>query len=771
MKYVIGFLVVLFSSGQVLKADEAQPVKVMAESGCLGVSAPAISPSQWWVTLNFSISNSCSTAQSASGVQLLVTANQPLRASALSYNSINGLYFPPPIYWAPTSISTSDNGSGGVIITLNTSGYVPANSTTTVQGSFGYNPNGTMINTMAVSLQGGGTPPPPQNLGALNVSIDASALLNTCTTSAPCSIPINVTGLGGQYNKTLTTVTGTSSSGTYTLNGLTPGTYVVAAGGGLPTGVTSVVSPSAGQVNVAAGQTASISVGFTVATTTGTLNFIPQNPNSGLFTQKILPASIVDPSGSATLIEATLGQLATASNLLPGSYSIAIPGLGNPATGVYYTYPAISAQVGAASTTALGDVTAQTTSGAVRDVLTIKGLAVGESAQITFADPYGKANYIYNSMAVTSSNATSFDVPFFVLPTDTLTITIAPNTAKYAPVGAINVNQGSTPQNFTVVLSPAPLSPYIFSPYKDVGINANWNTYVISTQANSQNKSPTVPMLSVLPSGVKAVTWAFATGSCGNESWAGIAPQTLADANIPLFKNANVNYIISTGGAAGTFTCDSNSKMEAFVKRYYSSNMIGLDFDIEGGGLTQAQLSSLMSTLKYVQSKYPTLRISFTLPTLAGAVTPGKNYGPTLTYMGEAVINNANAVGLNYILNLMVMDYGSPSDQVCIVKSGKCDMGASAIQAAKSASAQYQLPLSRIELTPMIGVNDVIGETFSLDKDAPALKQWAIANALGGLHIWSFDRDTQCATTPNPYASPICSGVSQTPFAFMNAIK
>jgi len=90
---------------------------------------------------------------------------------------------------------------------------------------------------------------------------------------------------------------------------------------------------------------------------------------------------------------------------------------------------------------------------------------------------------------------------------------------------------------------------------------------------------------------------------------------------------------------------------------------------------------------------------------------------------------------------------------------GLCDMGQTAIQAAKNLVARYGVPYNHIELTPMIGVNDVSNELFSL-KDAATMTQWVKANGIAGIHFWSVDRDTPCTSA---YASPICSSVPTVP--------
>lgn len=101
----------------------------------------------------------------------------------------------------------------------------------------------------------------------------------------------------------------------------------------------------------------------------------------------------------------------------------------------------------------------------------------------------------------------------------------------------------------------------------------------------------------------------------------------------------------------------------------------------------------------------------------------------------------------------MVMDYGAAGPYVCVVKAGKCDMGASAIAAANSLKAAYKIPYARIELTPMIGGNDVQDNVFTLT-DAATITSFARAQGLAGIHWWSLDRDRDC---PVGYASSTCN--------------
>ncbi|MCX8513932.1 MAG: glycosyl hydrolase family 18 protein, partial [Burkholderiales bacterium] len=295
--------------------------------------------------------------------------------------------------------------------------------------------------------------------------------------------------------------------------------------------------------------------------------------------------------------------------------------------------------------------------------------------------------------------------------------------------------------------TPSPIG-FVFSPYKDVGINADWNTYTISTKVTGTTN--VVPLLSVLPSNLSTITWSFATGECGAEKWAGITAAQI-EPNVAQFANANKNYILSTGGAGGTFTCSTNAGMDAFINRYMSKNLVGIDFDIEAGQ-SNAEIDALIKQIAYAQSKYPNLRFSFTLATLADS---SGTYG-SLNSIGQYVVNKALAANLKFYVNLMVMDYGSATSSVCYVTNGACDMAQSAIQAVTNFEHNYpQIKPAYIEVTPMIGDNDVQGETFTM-ANAQTLANYVITNGLGGFHIWSLDRDTSCPASQK-YVSITCN--------------
>ncbi|WP_108651114.1 glycoside hydrolase family 18 protein [Dongshaea marina] len=310
-------------------------------------------------------------------------------------------------------------------------------------------------------------------------------------------------------------------------------------------------------------------------------------------------------------------------------------------------------------------------------------------------------------------------------------------------------------------LSQTTAAKVLFSPYKDVGISEVWdndlNDVVLGSQINGQLQY----LSDALPKTVQTVTLGFATGPCGGENWAYIPAQQFADHDIYRLKQHNINYIVSTGGAAGTFTCNSQQGMQTFLERYDSANFVGLDFDIENG-YNASNLHSLMQSAAAVQKQWQRqgkqLRISLTLATFGIK-------GQSLNSMGETAVNEAKAAGLTFNVNLMTMDYGTGVQSCTPDASGsRCDMAQSAIVAAEQLHSQHAIPLSRIELTPMIGQNDTPDEVTSV-RDMQTISQWAKEHQLAAIHFWAFDRDT-----PTGNSSSEMSGTQAPTLAYSNAV-
>jgi hypothetical protein len=271
--------------------------------------------------------------------------------------------------------------------------------------------------------------------------------------------------------------------------------------------------------------------------------------------------------------------------------------------------------------------------------------------------------------------------------------------------------------------------------------------------------------------GKATVTLAFATGECGSENWGGVKGTDLAQVNVPLLMQAGVRYVISTGGAAGSFTCGTDAGMSIFIDRWASPNLVGVDFDIEAGQSTDV-IGALVARIAAAHTKYPQLRFSLTLATLAtssAGQTTAKSLGADAqdsfnSYGDDTMAAVKSGLGFQgtpatwpaYVtVNLMTMDYGSGAPSICVVSDGACEMGQSAIQAAYNLRDKWGVPLSAIELTPMIGGNDAATEIFT-PADADIVSAFAISQGLAGVHYWSYDRDADCVQS---YASPTCNSI------------
>jgi chitinase len=166
--------------------------------------------------------------------------------------------------------------------------------------------------------------------------------------------------------------------------------------------------------------------------------------------------------------------------------------------------------------------------------------------------------------------------------------------------------------------------------------------------------------------------------------------------------------------------------------------------------MDNAKLQRMMSAIKTIKANNQNIPISFTLPVLPEGLVPG---------VGHNVIVQAQIAGLkDYGVNIMAMDYGNYYNQKT--------MGEYAIDALTATFSQLKalyptqsddVLWSRLEVTPMIGLNDTIPQNFSLN-DVDIVKEFAHEKGLRMLSIWSLTRDKPCNHT---YASPLCS--SQNP--------
>src|SRR6185295_1712631 len=160
-------------------------------------------------------------------------------------------------------------------------------------------------------------------------------------------------------------------------------------------------------------------------------------------------------------------------------------------------------------------------------------------------------------------------------------------------------------------------SHFVYSPYKYIPVALQSEPLILSTVVDGAPIPLAVDGRSSLPKGVTALTLAFAAGECATETWDGIDPGRVAE-SLHALDRAGIRYIISTGGAAGAFTCATDAGMETFIGRYASAGLIGFDFDIERGQ-SDAVVESLVGRIKVAKDRHPRLRFSFTLATWAAS--------------------------------------------------------------------------------------------------------------------------------------------------------
>ena len=321
-----------------------------------------------------------------------------------------------------------------------------------------------------------------------------------------------------------------------------------------------------------------------------------------------------------------------------------------------------------------------------------------------------------------------------------------------------NTSAASSLVNATTKATPPPGSSTAFAvaPYVDMTL---WPPFDLAGAARD--------------SGLRAASLAFIVSQSGcNASWGGVIP--LADdadiaGKISAFRAAGGQVIVSFGGASGSElaqTCTSVSALQAqyqaVIDRY---NLTRIDFDVEGGAVAEpASVERRNKAIAGLQSaataKGKRLEVTYTLPVLPSG----------LTQDGVGVVRSAinNGADLTAV-NVMAMDYG---EYAAPNPAGR--MGDYAIQSGTSLHAQLKTLYpsltdaqvwKRVGITPMVGVNDVTSEVFTVS-DAQKLVNFAAGKHLNMLAFWSMARDSQCPGGAQTYASPTCSSIVQSPFEF-----
>ncbi|MGW2299759.1 glycoside hydrolase family 18 protein [Streptomyces sp. NPDC001809] len=323
-------------------------------------------------------------------------------------------------------------------------------------------------------------------------------------------------------------------------------------------------------------------------------------------------------------------------------------------------------------------------------------------------------------------------------PRPTATATTAPPTPTATPT--------PTP---TATATGAPATAARYAPYVDTSL---YPAYDLLATADA--------------TGVKEFNLAFITsgGSCA-PLWGGVTDlaNDRVAAQIGALRAKGGDVRVSFGGAAGhelALNCSSASALAAaYGKVVDQYKLTKVDFDVEGAALPDTAANTRRSqAIAQLQKSHPGLNVSFTLPVMPEGLTQ-----PGVDLLADAKRNGVRVDAVN----IMAMDYGP---------AYSADMGTYAIQAATATQAQIKgvLGLSdaaawkAVAVTPMIGVNDVVSEVFTVD-DATQLVDFAKSKGIGWLSMWSSTRDKQCPGGAVNHADATCSSILQQPLAFTKA--
>jgi chitinase len=207
------------------------------------------------------------------------------------------------------------------------------------------------------------------------------------------------------------------------------------------------------------------------------------------------------------------------------------------------------------------------------------------------------------------------------------------------------------------------------------------------------------------------------------------------NSEISAIQAAGGNVMISFGGESGgelAETCTSVSSLTAaYLNVVNTTGVNRLDFDIEGGVLSDTSATSIRDqALAALQAEDPSVQVDFTL-----AVAP--NGLPTGSGSEYALLQNAQADGVKVsTVNIMTMDFGAG-------QNGLTDAESAAEGTASQLSSLYGISTSAaygmMGLTPIAGVNDSPDDYDFTTANAQTLESFAASNGVQELSFWEVD--------------------------------
>jgi len=219
------------------------------------------------------------------------------------------------------------------------------------------------------------------------------------------------------------------------------------------------------------------------------------------------------------------------------------------------------------------------------------------------------------------------------------------------------------------------------------------------------------------------------------------------------------DVIISFGGANGSELAQVITDTTKLVAAYQSVidmyNLRCIEFDIEGGACAEkASVDRRNQAITILQKNNPSLLVNYCLPVLPDG----------LTVDGIYIIQSAFKYGVKiHNFGIMSMDYGATG-----IDMGNANNTASLATYNQCTKVGYKNVT--IKCIPMIGCNDVPGETFTL-LNATNVLNFAKANSyIKELSYWEIGRDNYKANEAGTACND-SSGIPQTKYQFASIFK
>lgn len=227
--------------------------------------------------------------------------------------------------------------------------------------------------------------------------------------------------------------------------------------------------------------------------------------------------------------------------------------------------------------------------------------------------------------------------------------------------------------------------------------------------------------------------------------------------------------MLSFGGAINVPVAATCKDVDSLVKLYSdiidTYTIYELDFDVEGIWVADSvSIERRSQALARLQAERPAVKIWLTLPVTPSGLNPA----------AQNVVASALTAGVELDgINVMTMNYGAANapDPNLLDVYAKESLNALHDQ-VQALYADAGISISDAEVwrmlgaTPMIGVNDVIAEVFSVAHGREVLA-FAQEKQLGRLSMWSINRDVACPNGPEPaIVLPNCSSIDQNAYAF-----